>query len=326
MHFSQFTNATMHLSPAAVGMMDDKARINLQYRSQWAPLLGSNGAYKTLAATFEKRQNVKSTDFFGWGIGIWTDKSGSALRHDEAKASIAYARKMGGGNRQAHFLVGGFQLGVFQKAIDLNGREWISQHDGNGNHDPSRLGGTVSAYSRVAADISMGLGWYSTFGRYNNSIMGGFALQHLNRPEVSVDNSSFQNLYIRTTYHLAADIRLARFFNVTPSAMMMQQGPSREIMVGSGIKAVLREPNRASVQLGAWLRVVNQLEGGTLNDAWVLLARFDWKQYGIGFSYDINTSLLREFNSSNHSIELLLTYRFTNAEYDQQRVITPRFL
>ncbi|MBL8107919.1 MAG: type IX secretion system membrane protein PorP/SprF, partial [Anaerolineales bacterium] len=38
-HFSQFTNATMHLSPAAVGMMEDKARINLQYRNQWSTIL-----------------------------------------------------------------------------------------------------------------------------------------------------------------------------------------------------------------------------------------------------------------------------------------------
>ncbi len=322
-HFSQFTNATMHLSPAAVGMMEDKARINLQYRSQWAPILGKNSAFKTLSATYEKRKDMKSTDFFGWGVGFWTDKAG-ALQHDEVKGSLSYARKMGGQGRTAHYLVGGGQLGFFKKSINLEGREWASQHDGNGGFDPTLAAGTVASNRRFLFDVSMGLGWYSTFGK-NTHIMGGFALQHLNRPEVSFDNAVFQNLYLKKTFHLAGEFQLARFFSITPSAMMMQQGPHTEYIMGGALKTIIREPNRASAQLGAWLRTVNKLEGGTLNDAWVIMARFDWEQYGLGFSYDVNTSLLRELNSSNHSIELLLTYRF-GATYDKSRVITPRFL
>lgn len=323
MHFSQFTNSTMHLSPAAVGMMEDRARINLQYRNQWAAILGKDAAFKTLAATYERRKDMKSTDFFGWGVGVWSDKAG-ALQHDEVKSSLAYARKMGGKGKVSHYLVGGGQLGFFKKSINLDDREWISQHDGNGGFDPTRAGGTVLTNRRWSFDVSMGLGWYTTFGK-NNHIMGGFALQHLNRPEVSFDNSSFQNLYIKKTFHLASEFQVARFFNIAPSVMMMQQGPSTEYMMGGTVKLVLRDQNRASAQLGGWLRTVNKLEGGTLNDAWVILGRLDWEQYGLGFSYDINTSLLKEINASNHSIEVLMTYRF-GATYNQARVITPRFL
>lgn len=323
MHFSQFTSATMHLSPAAVGMMEDRSRLNLQYRNQWAAVLGKDAAFKTLALTYEQRKDLKSTDFFGWGIGVWSDKAG-ALQHDEGKASIAYARKMGGKGDVAHFLVGGGQVGLFKKSINLDDREWVSQHDGNGGYDPSRLGGDVQSNKIWKFDASMGLGWYSTFGKYNH-IMGGFALQHLNRPEVSFDNSLFQNLYLKRTFHLAGEFRVARFFNVAPSLLMMQQGPSTEYMMGGAVKMILREPNRASMQLGAWLRTVNKLDGGTLNDAWVITARFDWERYGLGFSYDVNTSMLKEINNANHSIELLLTYKFGKID-DQARVITPRFL
>ena len=322
-HFSQFTGATMNLSPAAVGMMEDNARINLQYRNQWSAVLGKDAAFKTLSATYEKRKNLKSTDFFGWGVGLFSDKAG-ALQHDELKGSIAYARKMAGKGTTAHYLVGGGSLGFFRKSINLDGREWSAQHDGNGGYDPTRSGGTVGTNRRWLFDVSMGLGWYSTFGK-NNHIMGGFALQHLNQPEVSFDNAVFQNLYIRKTYHVATEFQVARFCNVTASGLMMQQGPSTEFMYGGSLKLILREPNRASAQLGAWLRTVNKLEGGTLNDAWVVLARFDWEQYGLGFSYDINTSLLKQINNANSSIELLLTYRF-GAKYDQVRIITPRFL
>ncbi len=323
MHFSQFTTSTMHLSPAAVGMMEDRARLNLQYRNQWAAILGKDASFKTLALTYERRKDLKSTDFFGWGVGIWSDKAG-ALQHDEAKAAISYARKMAGKGDVVHYLLGGGQVGLFQKKINLDGREWVNQYDGNGGYDPSRQGGTVLTNRSWSFDASMGLGWYSTFGN-NNHIMGGFALQHLNRPAISFDNSLFQNLYIRRTFHLAGEFQMARFFNVAPSAMMMQQGPSTEYMVGGAVKVILREPNRASMQLGAWLRTVNKLEGSSLNDAWVLTARFDWEHYGLGFSYDVNTSLLKEINNANHSIELLLTYKFGKIE-DQARVITPRFL
>lgn len=322
-HFSQFTNATMHLSPAAVGMMEDKARINLQYRNQWAAVLGKDAAFKTISATFEKRKDMKSTDFFGWGVGVWSDKAG-ALQHDEVKASIGYARKMAGTGNRAHYLVGGGSVGFFKKSINLADREWISQHDGNGGYDPTRQGGAVLSNKRWLFDVSMGLGWYSTFGK-NTHIMGGFALQHLNRPEVSFDNAAFQSLYIKKTFHLAGEFQVARFFSVAPSVLMMQQGPSTEYMAGAALKLIVRDQNRASVQLGGWLRTVNKLDGGTLNDAWVLLARLDWERYGLGFSYDVNTSLLKEINNSNHSIELLLTYRF-GGNYNQARVITPRFL
>ncbi|MBL7813862.1 MAG: PorP/SprF family type IX secretion system membrane protein [Saprospiraceae bacterium] len=322
-HFSQFTNATMHLSPAAVGMMEDKARINLQYRNQWSTILGKDAAFKTLSATYEKRKDMKSTDFFGWGVGVWQDKAG-ALQHDEIKGAVSYARKMAGEGNRAHYLVGGGSMGFFRKSIDLSGREWISQHDGNGGYDPTRQGGTVLTNRRFLFDVSMGLGWYSTFGK-NNHLMGGFALQHLNRPEVSFDNAVFQNLYIRSTFHLAGEFQMARFFSVAPSAMMMRQGPSTEYMMGGALKLILREPNRASAQLGVWLRTVNKLDGGTLNDAWVITGRLDWERYGLGFSYDVNTSLLKEINNANHSIELLLTYRI-GGTYNQARVITPRFL
>ena len=60
---------------------------------------------------------------------------------------------------------------------------------------------------------------------------------------------------------------MARFFNVMASGLMMQQGPSTEFMYGAAIKTILREPNRSSAQLGVWLRTVNKLDGGTLNDA-----------------------------------------------------------
>ena len=323
MHFSQFTTSTMHLNPAAVGMMEDNSRINLQYRNQWAAILGKDAAFKTLAMTFEKRKDLKSTDFLGWGVGVWSDKAG-ALQHDEGKAAISYARKMAGKGDVAHYLVGGGQVALFKKSINLDGREWVNQYDGNGGYDPSRQGGTVLTNRSWSFDASMGLGWYATFGKYSH-IMGGFALQHLNRPAVSFDNSIFQNLYIRRTYHLAGDFRLARFFNVAPSVMMMQQGPSIEYMVGGAVKMILREPNRASMSLGAWLRTVNKLEGSSMNDAWVLTVRFDWERYGLGFSYDVNSSLLKQINNANHSIELLLTYKFGKID-DQARIITPRFL
>jgi type IX secretion system PorP/SprF family membrane protein len=325
-HFSQFTNATMHLSPAAVGMMEDKARLNLHYRNQWAAILGKDAAFKTISATYEKRKDMKSTDFFGWGVGLWSDKAG-ALQHDEVKGALSYARKMAGSGNKAHYLVGGASVGFFKKSINLSEREWISQHDGNGGFDPSRLAGDIATNKRWLFDVSMGLGWYSTWGRdKQNHLMGGFALQHLNRPEVSFDNSKFQSLYIKKTFHLAGDFQMARFFSVMPSVIMMQQGPSTEYMLGASLKTIFREPNRASLQLGGWLRIVNKLEGGTLNDAWVLLGRLDWERYGLGFSYDINTSLLREINASNHSIEVMLTYRFTNTNYTRAQIITPRFL
>ena len=63
---------------------------------------------------------------------------------------------------------------------------------------------------------------------------------------------------------------------------------------GNSFKFLLGNSRRyhQAFQLGAWARVANKLETGKLVDAFILSTRFDYEQFTIGFSYDINTSSL----------------------------------
>ena len=47
LQFSQYQSAPMHLNPAMAGMMHDLGVISVHYRSQWQPVLGSDGVFKT---------------------------------------------------------------------------------------------------------------------------------------------------------------------------------------------------------------------------------------------------------------------------------------
>ena len=322
-HFSQFTSATMKLNPAAIGMMTEAGRFNLQYRNQWASLLGSGNSYKTIAATFERRKDFKSTDFFGFGVGVWSDRAGAALRTDEITGGFSYARKFFGKEDAAHYLTGGAEVGERRVSLDLSDREWISQHDGNGGFDPSKYGGTVAFSPNYATDISMGLGWYSNFGK-NKIIMAGFALHHLNNPTYTVDNARFQTLQTRRTAHLAVEYPIRRNVTLLPSVLWMTQGPATELTYGAKLKFIIIEPNSAFVQVGAFIRKVNSLETGSLSDAIIFFGRLDWKNYGLGASYDINGTTLRDINPNFETVELTLSYRFGEV-YDRPHVVTPRF-
>ncbi len=322
-HFSQFTSATMHLNPAAIGLMTESGRFNLQYRNQWASLLGSGNSYKTLAATFEKRKDFKSTDFFGFGLGVWSDRAGASLRTDEIKGGFSYARKFFGKEGASHYFTGGAEIGERRVSLDLSDREWIGQHDGNGGFDPSKYGGTVGFSPNYSLDISMGLGWYSNFGN-NKTIMGGFALHHLNNPSYTVDNSRFQSLDVRRTVHLAIEYPLRRHVTFSPSVLWMTQGVAQELTFGGKVKFIIIEPNSAFIQAGVYLRRVNSLETGGLADAIILFGRLDWKNYGLGASYDLNGTSFRNINPNFETIELTLSYRFGEV-YDRPHVVTPRF-
>jgi type IX secretion system PorP/SprF family membrane protein len=322
-HFSQFQSAAMHLSPAATGMMEEKGRFNLQYRNQWAPVLGNKDAFKTMSASYEHRFDLKSQDFFGVGGVVWQDKAG-ALRHSQFRTAIAYARKMGGYDRTAHYLIGGGEVGYSNYNLDMSDRRWVSQYDGNGGFDPTKQVDPVAFTTVNYADISMGLAWHSTFKGKHQVFVGG-AIHHLNRAELAFDNSIYQNLHEKISVHGGGEYRLNRLFALNPAILYMKQGPHQQIIGGTSLRIYYRELDNISFQVGSWYRMANKLdEKGFWADAVVGVFRVDWAQFAGAISYDINVSTLRLVNPANNAVELLLSYRFPFAQ-SAKRVVTPRY-
>jgi hypothetical protein len=71
------------------------------------------------------------------------------------------------------------------------------------------------------------------------------------------------------------------------------------------------------------MRLANKADASLSSDAIIFSTRFDYDQFGIGFSYDINISDLKVASNSNGAFEFSLIYNFCGNE--KRNVYCPKF-
>ncbi len=322
-HFSQFYMSPLNLNPAMTGVMNCNHRIVANYRNQWSSVLKQN-AYNTYSASYDQKMAVGRYDYFGLGGTLWGDKAGeSEFATLQARLSGSYAKKMGGYRRKAHYLVFGADLGVSQRSINSANLKWPSQHDGKGGFDGTIAGEPIDDPNFLFLDMSAGILWFSVFNEDNNFYFGG-AFNHLNRANQSFDDQNIP-LYSKFTFHAGGEFMVGKRFGLVPGVVTFFQGPSFQVNAGNSFKFLLGNSRRyhQAFQIGAWARMANKLESGKLVDAFILSTRFDYEQFTIGFSYDINTSSLYTASNGNGAFEFSLVYKICGPE--RRGVYCPNF-
>lgn len=325
-HFSQFYMNPLDLNPALTGVMNCNTRLVGNYRNQWAAVL-KNAAYNTYSVSYDQKLPVGQYDYFGFGAQFWGDVAGSLdFGTMEAKVTGSYSKRMGGSRKESHYLVGGVELGVSQRSIDFLNAQWGNQHDGEGNWGGPGID-PFENYTRdnfLFSDIALGLLWFSVYGDNNNFYVGG-AFSHLNQPDLTFyeDDNVVVPYFTKTTFHAGGEFTVNPRVSVVPGVVTFFQGPSFEVNGGASLRFLLGGYEDQSFQLGGWVRFANHWEDPTTFDAVILSTRFDYQQFGIGFSYDINVSSLREASAANGAFEFSLVYTVCGPE--RRGVYCPKF-
>jgi type IX secretion system PorP/SprF family membrane protein len=326
-HFSQFYLSPLNLNPAMTGVMNCNIRLTANYRNQWASVLRSN-AYNTYSFSYDQRIPVGRYDYFGVGGTFWGDRAGEAnFQTLTGKLSLAYSKRMGGTRNFGNYLVVGAEGGVAQRSIDFLNLRWGTQHDGEGGFDPN-ADSQEDGFDRdnfLFADLAAGLLWFSVLDENNNFYIGG-AFHHLNRADQSFSTEGEEDLlYSRFTVHGGGEFMLADRFGLVPGVIMMSQGPSFQVNAGTSLKFLLggRGADYQAFQVGLWGRIANRVESGVLSDAAIISTRFDYNNFSLGFSYDINISPLSPASNSQGSFEFALGYKICGQE--RRNVYCPNF-
>ncbi|OAV42715.1 PorP/SprF family type IX secretion system membrane protein [Lewinella sp. 4G2] len=327
-HFSQFYMSPLNLNPAMTGVMNCNSRIAVNYRSQWASILGSS-AFQTYSVSYDQRVAVGRNDYFGIGGTFWGDRAGQAdFATTTGKLSLSYSKKVGGSRKYGNYLVAGVEGGAAQRSLNFLALRWGTQHDGAGGFDPT-AGSGEDGFDRdqfLFADLAAGLLWFMVFDE-NNSLYAGGSFHHLNRADQSFDSNSEEDLlYSRFTVHAGGEFMLGQRIGLVPGFILMNQGPSFQVNAGTNVKFLLdggRAGSSQSFQLGLWTRVSNRLDDSVLTDALILSSRFDYENFALGFSYDINTSDLSQATDGNGGFELSLQYKICGAQ--RRGVYCPTF-
>ena len=316
-HFSQFYMSPLNLNPAMTGVMNCNIRLVANYRNQWASVLRSN-SFRTYSVSYDQRIPVGRYDYFGIGGTFWGDRAGEAdFATLTGKLSASYSKRMGGYRDKAQYLVVGAELGAAQRSIDFLNLRWGTQHNGNGGFDPTAASGE-DKFDRdnfLFADLAAGLLWFMVFEDNSNFYIGG-AFHHLNRADQSFISNTEEAgvdpdlIYSRYTVHAGGELRVNEKMGLVPGVIYMNQGPSYQLNAGTSLKFLLGNPRDGQAfQIGLWGRIASELDQGFLTDAVILSTRFDFNDFSLGFSYDINVSSLQPASNSQGSFEFGMVYK-----------------
>ncbi len=325
-HFSQFYAAPLNLNPALTGVMNANQRISVNYRNQWASVLRGD-AFNTYNASYDNRIAVGRYDFIGIGGSLWGDKAGSLnFSTTQLHGSFSYSKRMSGYRSSASYLVMGFDAGVSQRGLDLANARWGSQNSG-GVWDPTLPSGEGQFAGRnnfFYPEAAAGLMWFTTINEHNNYYIGG-AYSHINRANQSFTSTTYVPLASKFTVHAGGEFELAERMSMLPGAVVFLQGPSKEINFGTSFRFKLGSSRiqEEGIQFGLWSRLSNKINSGLLIDAVIASTRFDYNDFSIGFSYDINVSPLSAASNGNGGFEFSLIYKIFGPE--SRDVYCPNF-
>ena len=314
-HFSQFYQSPLNLNPALTGVMNCSQRVVVNYRNQWAAVLGSN-AYNTYSVSYDRKIAVGRTDYFGVGGALWADVAGaSRFGTRQGKISFSFSKKIAGSNNNSHYIVAGAEGGMTQRRVSEADLRWPTQVT-NGQFDGSLPGETIQDNNFLYPDLSGGLLWFANIGK--NSFYAGGAMHHLNQPNVSFLGAQ-ESLFSRITFHAGGEFTVNKKMSVLPNLIYLDQGPHMEINAGSSLRLAIEGGTQAKqyLQFGLWYRLGKQVVSNASSteftssihsDAIIFATRFESGNYGFGFSYDYNISELATGSTANGSFELSVVY------------------
>ena len=319
--FSQFYNSNAGLNPALAGVFDGGQRLTLQYRDQWGQI-HRNQSYRTIAASFDAKVNMKKNDFLTYAIDFSRDQAGAGGYTQQAgHLNIGYIKQIGTNaySDVKHFLSGGLKVGFGQNSVNVDQLWFGNQFDtDNGNVDFGRPTNedliNMNGNSPLFGDLGLGLMYYNVMGPRKTMYLG-ISGSHLARPNISLTEFGDTRLQRLITFHGGGEIPLNRELSIMPNVVLHLQSPARMIMPGAHVRYTHRDWKEIALRFGTWFRTVRSTDKAVINDAIIFSATFEYESLLFGLSYDVTTSRLVTANSGRGAFELSVQYRNRNTKY-----------
>jgi len=322
-HFSQFYASPLNLNPAMTGLFNGNLRGVVNYRNQW----NSFAPFTTYAGSVDVNlgHSFLDNDLIGVGVSFFNDVAGDAeFSTTQANFSMSYIKTLGSGFAKNYLSVG-FQGGLSQRSVDYSKLTFGSQFNGF-EYDPSLSTGENMAFENLShVDLAAGITWMLVPKDEMNFYIG-LAFHHLNAPDQSFTGIVNDNLYLRYTGHMGAQIPLNDEVDLVPGVLAMIQGPHQQINGGLNVKYTINDLSyrETAVSIGIWQRMGLDELNDYRSDATIVSARLDYLNLSLGVSYDINVSSLQDASNALGGPEVSLIFT-TDLPQRDRKVDCPRF-
>jgi type IX secretion system PorP/SprF family membrane protein len=318
-HFSQFFETPLLRNPALAGIFTGDLRIQAVYRTQWGSVTvpyqtGSiNGEYKLPVGS--------SNDFLTIGGEILYDKAGTvALSATHILPTINYHKSLS--SERNMYLSLGFMGGLVQRRIDQSKITTNSQFDGINYNGALSNGETFTKPSYAYLDASVGATFNTQIGdNEDNNIYLGAAYHHLNKAHrISFYANDANEMIPKWVFSGGLRMNMTEYSFFTLYADHSKQGPHTETLAGAlySIKLDDMENPRYVFHVGGFLR---------WKDAFIPVAKIEFRPLSVAVSYDANTSQLKSASRGVGGFEISLNYQkyFDRDNSTKDAVRCPRF-
>lgn len=286
-HFSQFGNSPLNLSPGLAGVFGGDMRFVGNYRQQWRTI---PVPYTTFSGSVENKvyfERGRYDKFITASLLLNYDRQGDiALKSMQVGIPIAVTLPLG----KNHFFTVGATPMFGQRSFSTDEISFGEQYI-DGMYDPSAaITEDLNATNLKYFDISAGANLRLQAPKKRSRVDIGGAMHHINRPAhdfwaSSVTDNDDVRLYNKLTLYSLGLFQLSEKFDFIAQGLYQQQGKYSEIVYGGGVRMHLRRDRykEIALQIGADWRhrynnsLVPRLE--IFYGTWAFGATFDWDAF-----------------------------------------------
>ncbi len=305
-HFSQFDETPLQLNPANAGVHHD-VRVIANYKNQWKAV---GSPYKTFAMSADLKLLKSKKHQLGLGVDFFSDKAGDAdMASTQGNVSLSGIINI---NKKS-LISAGLMAGFAQRSMKGDNLTWGNQYNGMAYDGSLPTGETNTPGSFTYADFAAGAQFsYGTDEMYISAndarkVNIGVAVFHPQQPAYSFYGNKSDILHMKFVLHGDAAIGIKNTNLVLkPSYIIFKQGATQEITPGMSFQYILQEGSKytsnkkpAALTIGGYYR---------LQDAAIAVVKFEYANYAIGFSYDINLSKLKTVTDTRGGFEISLRF------------------
>jgi type IX secretion system PorP/SprF family membrane protein len=300
-HISQYDVATLYLNPALTGVYGREGgdyRVYALQRSQWRSI--GIKPFMTSYLAYDMPYKIKDKTI-GLGGYIINNNGGFGNFNTITFMPSASYNILNAKSNDEHLLTVGLQMGLFYRSTDPNSLNYDVQYSMSNNGGSFDKGiANDEAYNRVNItrfDANYGLFYrYIERGKKAHPFVG-LSMSHLTRPNESM-TGAYSRLPIKWAAHGGCDIKLDDKMKLVPRIFFLTQGKAYDFTSGFLFYYKINE-NGTKLFTGFDYR---------WKDACLLNLGLKHESYALRFSYDINTSYLKNYSNGRGAFEISLIY------------------
>jgi type IX secretion system PorP/SprF family membrane protein len=304
-HFSQYYNSPMNLSPAQSGLFSEDIRFIAHSKHQWGAVPVN---YLTFSGSFDKKQSFRRlrNGLIAKGLLFNYDHAGdSRMTLFQLGGNFAYIKRIG----ELNLISFGVQLGFRSRFFDDKNLTFDRQFNGEVFNPQASNYENFRNRSTYQLDFGVGLNYRMQLKDKRSYLDFGGAIYHPQEPKVNF-LSDAANLYSRKVGYVITKFKINKKMDVVSNVGFQAQGGFNEIFATNAYKYYLKQKKyeTKALQMGLTYRFSER------EDAVIPNLEFMTDRYRLGLSYDITLSPFKIANYRRGGPEVSFQYLITTVK------------